>query len=158
VEASRETRGGKATSSNLVLCRLVLLGAPLVLTVLMISNPSPREDLVGESLPNEGWWLTIHTLQVVLFAFMGASIWLLTEGLRGLSVIVSRVTAVVLAIFYDVGDAVAGISTGILALNAAGLSGEEQAALWIEFGRTKHVSGQDVSYPESSPTSEARSR
>lgn len=35
----------------------------------------------------------------------------------------------VFAIFYDIGDAVAGISTGILARAAAGLPGGEQAAL-----------------------------
>lgn len=117
------------TSSNLVIRRLVLLGTPLVLAVLMLFHPSPYEDLAGELLPIAGWWTTIHTLQFVLFAFMGASIWMLTDGLRGISVVVSRVAAVVFALFYDIGDAVAGISTGILALNAVRLSGGEQAAL-----------------------------
>lgn len=117
------------TPSNLVLRRFVLLGTPLILTVLMLFHPSPYEDLAGQLVPIAGWWLTIHTLQFVLFAFMGASIWLLTDGLRGISVVVSRVAAVVFAIFYDIGDAVAGISTGILARRAAELPAEEQAAL-----------------------------
>ena len=117
------------TSSNLVLRRLVLLGTPLVLAVLMLFHPSPYEDLAGELVPIADWWLTIHTLQFVLFAFMGASVWLLTDGLRGVSVIASRVAAVIFAIFYDIGDAVAGISTGILARRAAELPAEEQAAL-----------------------------
>ena len=222
------------TSSNLVLRRLVLLGTPLVLTVLMLFHPSPYEDLAGELLPIADWWLIIHTLQFVLFAFMGASIWMLTDGLRGISVVVSRAAAVVFAIFYDIGDAVAGVSTGILARRAADLPAEEQAALvrgmevlfqsstknlffaigifafivalaaaavalfwadaprvplfllalpvyfigldhafpfgslafgtffvaalWFELGRSKNVSGEDVSYPESSPTPEASSR
>ena len=222
------------TSSNLVLRWLVLLGTPLVLAVLMLFHPSPYEDLTGELVPIAGWWLTIHTLQFVLFAFMGASIWLLTDGLRGISVVVSRVAAVAFALFYDIGDAVAGISTGILARRAAELPVEEQtalvrgmevlfqsstknlfftigifafivaiaaavvalfwadaprvplfllalpvyfigldhafpfgslafgtffvAALWIELGRSKRVSGEDVSYPESSLNSEVSSR
>jgi hypothetical protein len=165
---------------------------------------------------------------------MGASIWMLTDGLRGISVAVSRMTAVAFAIFYDIGDAVAGISIGILARRAADLPAEEQAALvrgmevlfqsstknlflaigifafivalaaaavalfwantprvplfllalpvyfigldhafpfgslafgaffvaalWIELGRSKHVSGEDTSYPESSLAPEASSR
>ncbi|MCA1718530.1 MAG: hypothetical protein LC781_17485, partial [Actinobacteria bacterium] len=117
------------TSSNPILRRLFLLGTPLVLAVLMLFHPSPYEDLTGELVPIADWWLTIHTLQFVLFAFMGASVWLLTDGLQGVFVVVSRAAAVVFAIFYDIGDAVAGISTGILARNAAELSGGEQAAL-----------------------------
>jgi hypothetical protein len=129
MEDFRETGGRQVTSSNLVLRRLVLLGTPLVLAVLMLFHPSPYEDLTGQLVPIANWWLTIHTLQFVLFAFMGASIWMLTDGLRGISVVVSRVTAVAFAIFYDIGDAVAGISTGILARRAAELLAEEQAAL-----------------------------
>jgi len=220
------------TSSNLVLRRLVLLGTPLVLAVLMLFHPSLYEDLAGELVPIADWWLTIHTLQFVLFAFMGASVWLLTDGLRGVSVIASRVAALIFAIFYDIGDAVAGISTGILARRAAELPAEEQAALvgamevlfqsstknlffsigifafivalvtaavalfwvdtprvplfllalpvyfigldhafpfgtlafgtffvaalWLELGRSKRLSGEDVSYLESSSSSEVR--
>jgi hypothetical protein len=233
-EDSRETGGRLVASSNPVLRRLVLLGTPLVLTVLMLFHPSPYEDLAGELLPIADWWLIIHTLQFVLFALMGASIWMLTDGLRGISVVISRAAAVIFAIFYDIGDAVAGISTGILARRAAHLPVEEQAALvrgmevlfqspkknkffaigifasivalaaavvalfwaeaprvplfllalpvyfigldhaflfgslafgtffvaalWIEFGQSKHVSGEDVSYSESSSAPEASSR
>jgi hypothetical protein len=116
-------------SSNLILRRLVLLGTPLVLAVVMLFHPSPYSDLAGELVPVAGWWTTIHTIQFVLFAFMGAAIWMLTSGLRGVAAIVSKVAAVVFAIFYDIGDAVAGISTGILALNAVDAPAEKQAAL-----------------------------
>ncbi len=43
--------------------------------------------------------------------------------------VVSRAAAVSFAIFYDIGDAVAGISTGILPRRAADLPAEEQAVL-----------------------------
>ena len=129
VEDSPGTGGKALKPSNVVLRWFILLGTPLALAVLMLFHPSPYEDLAGELLPIAGWWTSIHTLQFVLFAFMGAAVWMLTAGLRGAAVVVSRVAAVTFAIFYDIGDAVAGISTGILARRAAALPGEEQAAL-----------------------------
>ena len=114
---------------NPVLRRLVLLGTPLTLTVLMLFHPSPYSDLLGELVPIADWWTAIHTIQFVLFAFMGVAVWMLTDGLYGGSVVISRAAAVVFAIFYDIGDAVAGISTGILARRAVDASTGEQAAL-----------------------------
>ena len=116
-------------SSNPVLRRLVLLGTPLVTAVLMLFHPLPYEDIVGELVPVASWWMALHTIQFVLFAFMGAAVWLLTEGLDSFAATVSKVAAVVFALFYDIGDAVAGISTGILARSAANLPSEEQAAV-----------------------------
>ena len=51
------------------------------------------------------------------------------EGLRGVAATTSKVAAVVLALFYDIGDAVAGISTGILARSTANPPAGEQAAV-----------------------------
>ena len=116
-------------SSNLILRRVVLLGTPLVTAVVMLFHPSPYSDLAGELVPIAGWWTVIHTIQFVLFAFMGAAVWMLTDGLGGVAATVSKVAAVMFAIFYDIGDAVAGISTGILAGRAADASAAEQAAL-----------------------------
>ena len=73
--------------------------------------------------------MALHTIQFVLFAFMGAAIWLLTEGLDSFAATTSKVAAVVFALFYDIGDAVAGISTGILARSATNLPSGEQAAI-----------------------------
>jgi len=116
-------------SSNLILRRLVLLGTPLVLTVVMLFHPSPYSDIEGELVPIADWWMILHTIQFVLFAFMGAAVWLLTEGLSGVAATISKVAAVVFALFYDIGDAVAGISTGILAQRAAELPAEERAVV-----------------------------
>lgn len=105
--------------SNPRIRRLTLLGTPLALTILMLFHPWPYADVLGQLVPIAGWWTTLHTLQFILFAFMGAAVWLLTEGLRGVAVVVSRAGALVFAIFYNIGDAVAGISTGILAMSIA---------------------------------------
>src|SRR5215208_6823078 len=116
--------------SNPILRRLVVLGTPLVTAVLMLFHPLPYEDIVGEMVPVASWWMALHTLQFILFAFMGAAVWLLTEGLRGIAITISRVGALAFAIFYNLGDAVAGISTGLLAMSIADApSGERATAI-----------------------------
>ena len=113
---------------GLTLRRIVLLGTPLAITVLLLFHPSPYEDVAGELMPIAGWWTALHTIGFVLFALMGVALWLLTAGLPGVFATVSRGAAVVFALFYDAGDAIAGISTGILARSAeAGALGEQAA-------------------------------
>ena len=64
---------------------------------------------------------------------MGVALWMLTAGLEGVIATLSRVAAVVFALFYDAGDAIAGISTGILARSAqVGALGERAAVGAIE--------------------------
>jgi hypothetical protein len=116
--------------SNSLVRRLILLGTPLTLTILMLFHPWPYSDVLGQLVPIATWWTTLHTLQFILFAFMGAAVWLLTDGLHGVAVVVSRVSALVFALFYNIGDAVAGISTGILAMSIADApSGERATAM-----------------------------
>jgi hypothetical protein len=118
---------------GLSLRRIVLLVTPLVLTILMIFHPSPYDDVAGELMPISGWWIALHTIGFVLFALMGVALWMLTAGLEGVVVTLSRVAAVVFALFYDAGDAIAGISTGILARSAeVGALGERAAVVAIE--------------------------
>jgi hypothetical protein len=115
---------------NPLVRRLTLLGTPLTLTILMLFHPWPYSDVLGQLVPIAAWWTTLHTLQFILFAFMGAAVWLMTDGLQGVAVMVSRVGALVFAIFYNIGDAVAGISTGLLAMSIADApSGERGTAM-----------------------------
>src|SRR5215208_629683 len=118
---------------GLTLRRIVLLGTPLLLTVLLFFHPSPYDDVAGELMPIAGWWTALHTIGFVLFALMGVALWLLTAGLPGVFATVSRAAAVVFAVFYDAGDAIAGISTGILARSAeVGALGERAAVAAIQ--------------------------
>jgi hypothetical protein len=118
---------------GLTLRRIILLGTPLALAVWMLFHPSPYDDLLGELVSIAGWWIALHTIGFVLFAFMGAAVWLLTAGLQGVVATVSPVAAVVFAVFYDAGDAIADISTGILARAAGeGALGERAAVAAIE--------------------------
>src|SRR5215204_5817225 len=113
---------------GLTLRRIVLLGTPLVLTILLLFHPSPYEKVAGELLPIANWWITLHTILFVLVPLMGVALWMLTAGLEGVDATLSRVAAVVFALFYAAGDAIAGISTGILARSAQeGALGERAA-------------------------------
>src|SRR5215211_4594032 len=114
---------------SLTLRRIVLLGTPLILTVLMFFHPSPYDDVAGELMPIAGWWIALHTILFVLVPLMGAALWMLSAGLEGVVATLSRVAAVVFAVFYDAGDAIAGISTGILARSAEVGALEERAAV-----------------------------
>src|SRR5918995_5009232 len=118
---------------NSTLRRIVLLGTPLVLTFLLLFHPSPYEDVAGELLPRAGWWITLHTIVFGLIPLMGVALWLLTAGLEGVDATLSRVAAVIFALFYHAGDAIAGISTGILARSAqVGALGERAAVEGID--------------------------
>src|SRR5215212_11528437 len=125
--------GREGGQIGLTWCRIVLLGTPLARTVLMVFHPSPYDDVAGQLVPIAGWWIVLHTIGVLLFALMGVAVWMLTAGLRGVVATLSRVAAVVFALFYDAGDAIAGISTGILARSAeVGALGERAAVEAIE--------------------------
>jgi hypothetical protein len=66
----------------------------------------------------------LHVVQLVLFALMGAALWLLTDGLHGVAPTVSRLGAAVFVVFYGAGDTLLGIASGILALGAGDLPTE----------------------------------
>jgi hypothetical protein len=119
---------------DLVLRRFILLGAPFALAVLLLFHPWPYDDYSNELVPIAGWWIALHTVAFVLLAFMGAAVWLLTDRLQGADVFISRLGAVVFVIFYNIGDAVAGISTGILARAAADAPPGERDALVESIG------------------------
>lgn len=113
---------------------VILLGVPLVLAVLLVFHPWPYDDYLGKLLPIATWWATLHVLQFVLLPLAGLAVGFLTSGLRGRAVLISRVGAVIFAIFYSLGDALAGVGTGLLAQQAAGLPPAEQPALAAAIG------------------------
>ena len=93
----------KKAQFGLTLRRTVLLGTPLILAVLMIFHPSPYDDVAGQLLPIATWWITLHTILFVLVPLMGMALWMLTAGLEGIIATLSRVAAVVFALFYAAG-------------------------------------------------------
>ena len=127
---------GNPVDLPLALRRVVLLGTPLTLAILEFFHPQVTRDVAGTLFPVAGWWITLHVVQLVLFALMGAALWLLTDGLHGIASTVSRLGAAVFVVFYGAGDTMLGISTGLLARGAGDLrtevrEGRVEAITWL---------------------------
>jgi hypothetical protein len=118
-----------AVADHTVLRRLVLLGTPLALAVLEIFHP-PKPSGASEAVEQAGWFMWFHIIQVPLIGLMALAVYLLTEGLEGRAVNVSRWAIGVFAVFFSAYDAAAGIGTGYALRNAQGLSAEAQAAVY----------------------------
>ena len=107
---------------------IVWLAMPLALAGLELWHPSHVAHHVATSFfPVAGWWLTLHIIQFVLCAGLAGSIYLLTTGCHGISMVASRVAAIVFVVFYDLGEAVIGVGTGVLGHHAGDLSATSQA-------------------------------
>ena len=117
-----------AVANHTVLRRLVLLGTPLSLALLEIFHPQPEG--VGEAVEQGGWFMWFHIIQLPLIGLIVLAVYLLTEGLEGRAVNVSRWAIGVFAVFFSAYDAAAGIATGYALRNAQGLSAEGQAAVY----------------------------
>jgi hypothetical protein len=115
---------GSPVELPLALRRVILLGTPLTLAILEFFHPQVTRDVAGILFPVAGWWITLHIVQLVLFALMGAALWVLTDGLHGKATTVSRLGAAVFVVFYGAGDTMLGISTGLLARGAGDLRTE----------------------------------
>jgi hypothetical protein len=112
---------------RLVLRRLVLLGTPLALAILEIFHPRPSG--VADSVEQGGWFMWFHIIQLPLTGLIALAVYLLTQGLEGRAVRVSRWAIGVFAVFFSAYDAAAGIATGYALRNAQGLSAGAQEAI-----------------------------
>ena len=118
-----------AVADRTVLRRLVLLGTPLALALLEIFHPEQPSG-ASEAIDQGGWFMWFHIIQVPLIGLMALAVYLLTDGLEGRAVSVSRWAIGVFAVFFSAYDAAAGIGTGYALRNAQGLSAEGQAAVY----------------------------
>jgi hypothetical protein len=116
-----------AVADHTVLRRLVLLGTPLALALLEIFHPQPSG--VADSVEQGGWFMWFHIIQVPLIGLIALAVYLLTVGLEGRAVSVSRWAIGVFAVFFSAYDAAAGIATGYALRNAQGLSAGAQEAI-----------------------------
>ena len=114
---------------RLVLRRVVLLGAPLALALLEIFHPE-RPSSASEAVEQGGWFMWFHMIQIPLIGLIALAVYLLTEGLEGRAVMVSRWAIGVFAVFFSAYDAAAGIATGFALRAAQGFSAEGQAAVY----------------------------
>jgi hypothetical protein len=113
---------------QVALRRLVLLGTPLALAILEIFHPKP--STASEAVDQGEWFMWFHIIQVPLIGLIALAVYLLTEGLQGQAVSVSRWAIAVFAVFFSAYDAAAGIGTGYVLNEAQGLTAEEQENVW----------------------------
>jgi hypothetical protein len=108
--------------------RLVLLSTPLALAVLEGFHPQPAD--VAEGIEQGAWFFWFHMLQLPLIGFIALAVYLLTDGLQGSPVSVSRWAIGIFAVFFSAYDAAAGIATGFVLRAARDLSTEGQTAVF----------------------------
>jgi hypothetical protein len=128
----RQTQTPRRQASGGVGRRLLVLGTPLAYAVVTVIHPrefpsgggSMYADLHGQV----GTWPAVHTAQILLIMLLGATIWLLVDGLEGTAAKVARLAILPFVAFYAAFDAIVGFATGLLIRQANGLSGAEQAA------------------------------
>jgi hypothetical protein len=113
---------------QVALRRLVLLGTPLALAILEIFHPKPSD--ASAAVDQGEWFMWFHIIQVPLIGLIALAVYLLTEGLQGQAVSVSRWAIAVFAVFFSAYDAAAGIGTGYVLNEAQGLTAEEQETVW----------------------------
>jgi hypothetical protein len=118
-----------AVADHTLLRRLVVLGTPLALAILEIFHPEQPSG-ASEAVEQGGWFMWFHIIQVPLIGLIALAVYLLTEGLQGRAVRVSRWAIGVFAVFFSAYDAAAGIGTGYALSNARELSAEGQAAVY----------------------------
>ena len=105
-----------------VLRRVVLLGAPLALAILEIFHPE-RPNSASEAVEQGVWFMWFHFIQVPLIGLIALAVYLLTDGLEGRSVSVSRWAVGVFAVFFSAYDAAVGIGYGLRSAQRSGTLG-----------------------------------
>jgi hypothetical protein len=114
---------------RLMLRRVVLLGAPLALAILEIFHPE-RPNSASEAVEQGVWFMWFHFIQLPLIGLIALAVYLLSDGLEGRAVSVSRWAIGVFVIFFSAYDAAAGIGTGYALRNAQELSAGAQDAIY----------------------------
>jgi hypothetical protein len=109
---------------RLALRRLLLIGTPLVLALLMVVH-----QLIDQ-FDHPGAFLMLHLILLPLFALMGVALWVLLEGLGGAVAWAARVAAFVFVVGYVALDAISGIAASAILASGASWSTEATRALF----------------------------
>jgi hypothetical protein len=105
---------------------LILFGAPVLVGVVNLTHPVffQPTGVYNAILNQVDWWITLHILNLALFALLGLAAYLLIKEQRSLAAAISKVAIAVYVPFYAGFDALVGIGTGILVKHASSLSPE----------------------------------
>ena len=109
---------------RLALRRLLLIGTPLVLALLMVVH-----QLIDQFERPEAF-LLLHLVLLPLFALMGVAVWALLEGVGGAAAWAARAAAFVFLVGYVALDAISGIAASAILASGAAWSTEATRALF----------------------------
>ena len=101
----------------------------MALALLEFFHPE-RPGNASEAVEQGVWFMWFHIIQVPLIGLIALAVYLLTDGLEGRAVSVSRWAIGVFAVLFSAYDAAAGIGTGYAMRIAQGFSAEGQAAVY----------------------------
>jgi hypothetical protein len=104
--------------------RLLLLGTPLVLALLMVVH-----QLIDQFEQPEAF-LLLHLVLLPLFALMGVAVWALLEGVGGATAWAARAAAFVFLVGYVALDAISGVAASAILASGAAWSTEATRALF----------------------------
>jgi hypothetical protein len=114
----------------MTIVRSALLAVPLLaLAVVLWWHPPGGEDVFEGVSPDAGAWLTVHTVTLLAFPFLGLAAFLLLRGVESVAATVSRVAVVFFLVFYTAYEVTIGVGTGFLVDYANDLPAGEQAVV-----------------------------
>jgi hypothetical protein len=80
-----------------------MLGAPLLMAIVSVFHPLPppfsNAGLLESFRSRMGIWMGVRLIQLPIFALLGLTLLLLTEGLRGRAATISRLAVVLFPVF-----------------------------------------------------------
>jgi hypothetical protein len=109
--------------------RFALLATPLLFAVTLAFHPQTNPALSAEFLGQNGRWIGVHVVQLVLTVPLGFAVPWALEGLYGAAATVARLAMATFMVFFSAYDAVAGLATGILIRYGQGLTGDDRDAV-----------------------------
>ena len=130
--------------------RITVLGTPLALAVLNLFHPTWQSPTPAFQaiLPKITWWITLHILNLPLFALLGLAAMLLLNGMPGILATCSRVLLVIFAVLYPAFDAMVGIGSGMIIRLGATLPVSQQAPIVLATEQFFHLGSiaQDIAF------------
>ncbi len=119
------------SASVLTWRRALVIGAPLALGVVELWHylPDLSVSRFQDLSPRVDQWLTVHMIQLPLFGLVAAAVYLLTDGLTGKAVLVSRIGLWLFLVFYTALDSLAGLAVGFLVRHGLTLPPDQQQGI-----------------------------
>lgn len=121
--------------------RLILIGTPILTTILLLLHPLPDAadmppmdhlsgmDVYNMMAPIADGFLAVHGFFALALGLLGLAVIALLQDVRGLAATISRVCAFLFAVTYIMYETIIGTVTALLVRGAAALPAAEQAVI-----------------------------